>query len=301
MAPAKAKAKAKAMAGTAASIFGATVAQAVAAVGAPAAEPDGELPESTTATATAATGPAGTVPVAPTATVPVAAALVPAPAPVEAAQAAPAIAPTGGSVLGLLVQAGGTPVPINVLELFDQVIENECLGSELANAYAYCQNLPKDPVGRASTNRPVSEILETATRNRGTLSHCYVSGALAQLHLLSTSMPDNVNICRIRAALAEIRVLEDIANITQGPIVINVDSFDRAAITMENVLRANKDAEVAALCLVLHWLQVGADVLDSTKLQAIWFSQDLVFDAQCLGQGSEFLCEVGIINVCTVS
>jgi len=193
-------------------------------------------------------------------------------------------------MLGCLDRAPA-PIKTPLLDIFWGHVEKGTVEVALADAFTYCSALDPTPLGKAAGARTFAAVLKEATEGKHSGTSTMFSGALAQLNLTETALPDNLNIGRVRATLADIRKLSDLRQIV-GPIVVNVDSIPATSTDVQDILRANKDAEIAALCCAVHWIsQDPAYAVEDVAFVKAG-TRDLIFDGRCFGQGAQATCNV---------
>ena len=110
------------------------------------------------------------------------------------------------------------------------------------------------------------------------------SGSLGQLALSTEAIPNNIDNGRIAGVLEEIVKLRDLSDLV-GTIVINSDAWTEATAT--GLHRADKDAEVAAACLVAWLHKTHAEETEELKI----IFADLIFEARPMGVGAKLMCK----------
>ena len=110
------------------------------------------------------------------------------------------------------------------------------------------------------------------------------SGSLGQLALSTEAIPNNIDNGRIAGVLEEIVKLRDLSDLV-GTIVINSDAWTGAIAT--GLHRADKDAEVAAACLVAWLHKTHAEETEELKI----IFADLIFEARPMGVGAKLMCK----------
>ena len=110
------------------------------------------------------------------------------------------------------------------------------------------------------------------------------SGSLGQLALSTEAIPNNIDNGRIAGVLEEIVKLRDLSDLV-GTIVINSDAWTKATAT--GLHRADKDAEVAAACLVAWLHKTHAE--ETEELKTIF--ADVIFEARPMGVGAKLMCK----------
>ena len=112
--------------------------------------------------------------------------------------------------------------------------------------------------------------------------HQLISGTASQLNLSKSAIVDTPDVARMRYIFDRTK---DTAELRPqiGTIVFNVDTWaDRSQQLM--LERVNKDGEIAALCLLIHWAKADDD---AATLDALSFlAADLVFECRACGVGS---------------
>jgi hypothetical protein len=127
---------------------------------------------------------------------------------------------------------------------FQDVVTMGNLRSELAEAFAHCQNVYKvTPAGKSASNRELATV-SLLLKERPS-SGILFSGSLGQLALAQQATPQMLDTGRIAKLFAEARFLSALGN--PGPILVNSGAADGG------FRRCNKDAEVCSLALVAYW------------------------------------------------
>ena len=110
------------------------------------------------------------------------------------------------------------------------------------------------------------------------------SGSLGQLALSSEAIPNNTGVGRIAGVLEQLATFSGLSELI-GTIVINSDAWTNDTAT--DLQRADKDAEVAAACLVAWQHKELAPQTEELKM----IFADLVFEARSMGVGALLMCK----------
>ena len=116
------------------------------------------------------------------------------------------------------------------------------------------------------------------------------SASLGQLALSKEAISNNTDSGGINGVLEQIGKLSDLSELL-GTIVIYADTW--TAETAKDLQRVDKDAEVAAACLVAWQHKDHASETDELKV----ILSDMVFEARSMGTGATLMCsKLAIIN-----
>ena len=154
----------------------------------------------------------------------------------------------------------------------DKLLIEHKLDAEIAQAFSYAQeHVPKEPLGVTVPLRK-----DHTSLSEGLL----ISGTLSQLDLSCPAIQGGTDVARIRHVLMEGIDLKDLRALI-GTIIVNTSTVGG------NLQRANKDGEVAALCLLIFWQSTAAVDPDTSK-RLMDTACDLSFECQSCGSGSAF-------------
>ena len=130
------------------------------------------------------------------------------------------------------------------------IVNADAVADELAASIAWVmENVSKTPVGAECPLRKTTEIKELLEKGtKGVLS----AGSLSALSLSATAV-STIDTGRISFLLATYCTLKTFKEMV-GKIIINASVWDGNS--YEQLIRADKDAEVQAMCLVAYWCNV---------------------------------------------
>ena len=170
-----------------------------------------------------------------------------------------------------------TPLPLptaSAWSKFKQLVISGKLGEELMAAYKYVGELPKmEPAGIMCATRELAEVRKLIA---GNASGAMFSATLTQLCLEERAL-STIDCGRI-AYIIETADSDSRLKIMMGVITVNIGEGEQLSF-----MRANKDAEVDALCLLMYWNCSNSEI--TSRLVAI--ASDLVFLGRHLGVGSK--------------
>ena len=154
------------------------------------------------------------------------------------------------------------------------IVNADALVDELAASIAWVrENVPKTPVGAACPLRTPTDIKQLLDKGtEGVLS----AGSLSALSL-SASAVATIDTGRISLLLTNYRTLKSFKAMV-GKVIINASVWDGNS--YEQLIRADKDAEVQAMCLVAYWCKIP---------QVSEAFADLTFEFRYNGTGSRSL------------
>ena len=154
------------------------------------------------------------------------------------------------------------------------VVNADALADELAASIAWVrENVPKTPVGAACPLRKPTDIKQLLDKGtEGVLSAGNLSASS-----LSASAVATIDTGRISLLLTNYRMLKSFKAMV-GKVIINASVWDGKS--YEELIRADKDAEVQAMCLVAYWCKIP---------QVSEAFADLTFEFRYNGTGSRSL------------
>ena len=158
------------------------------------------------------------------------------------------------------------------------------LGEELSKANKYVGELPQmQPAGMMCATRELAKVRKLiADNSEGVM----FSGTLTQLSMDGRAI-STIDFGRI-AYIIETAKTDAQLKSMMGVITVNIVEGDQSSFK-----RANKDAEVDALCLIISWNSRNEQILK--RLTAI--AADLVFLGRRLGAGSKvFAAQFDLMN-----
>ena len=163
------------------------------------------------------------------------------------------------------------------------VISNE-LAAELQRAYKYVADLnPMEPAGITVGTRSLDDVKKLIRDNSDGIMF---SGSLSKLSLDDGALT-TIDSGRI-GYIIESAGTDSQLKCMMGVIIVNVDSASD-----QKFKRANKDAEVDALCLLMYWTSDDRQITE----KLIQLASDLVFQGRHLGSGSKvFGAKLELIN-----
>ena len=162
---------------------------------------------------------------------------------------------------------------------YQQLLSNDKINCEMATAYGYVQSLSMmKPAGITVAIRPLAEVkkLLTADNPEGVM----FSGALTEL-ILAERAVSAIDAGRMAYILDAATTPAALKNL-MGPIIVDVDRGT------QGFKRANQDAEVDSLCLLMHWNKGSPD--HKKVLDAI--AADLTFQGRHMKTGSKTFAEM---------
>ena len=159
---------------------------------------------------------------------------------------------------------------------FQKLVISGKVGEELVHAYKHVESLPKlEPAGITCGIRELAEVKKLSADNS---EGAMFSATLSQLCMDERAI-STIDFGRT-AYLIENADTDSKLKKMMGVITVNIEEGEQLIFK-----RANKDAEVDALCLLLFWNHTNSEIL--LRLTAI--ASDLVFLGRRLGQGSKCL------------
>lgn len=182
-------------------------------------------------------------------------------------------------------------LPVNkFLSCFEKWLSADVLETELGKAFKmvaeHAASQPANPLGKSSVARPPSEVKALA-QTKGGVGSVLFGGSLQQLNLPAMAF-DPIDTGRIGFILGDLTSVAAVAT-NLGTIVINSSLWP--ADTATDLIRASKDAEVAAVCLAYYMIVgkfVSVEDLAGTKTQLLEAFNDIPFDARAMGTGTQY-------------
>ena len=158
------------------------------------------------------------------------------------------------------------------------------LGEELNKAYQYVTALSAmQPAGITVGTRELADVMKLIVDNADGVMF---SGTLSQLYVDERAL-STIDYGRIGYIIEE---ANDDAQLKKlmGVIIVNIGDGEQL-----RFMRANKDAEVDALCLLMYWNSRNSEV----QSRLIALVSDLVFHGRRLGAGSKvFAAKFELMN-----
>ena len=182
-----------------------------------------------------------------------------------------------------------TPVklPTDSVDKFKRLVISGNLSAEVHQAYKYVQSLPAMvPAGITVAARNFVDVQKLIGDNPEGIMF---SGSLSQLSVEDRAL-STIDYGRIGFIIESAATDAQLKSL-MGVIMVNIAEGVKEA---SNLLRANKDAEVDALCLIMSWNSRNEQILK--RLTAI--AADLVFLGRRLGAGSKvFAAKFDLMNM----
>ena len=176
------------------------------------------------------------------------------------------------------------PLPIDSADKFKKLVISGNLGEELNKSYQYVTALETmQPAGITVATREFADVKKLIADNA---EGVMFSGTLSQLRVDERAL-STIDYGRIGY------IIESADNDAQlktmlGVIMVNIEEGEQL-----RFMRANKDAEVDALCLLMYWNSQNRQV----QSRLIALASDLVFHARRLGAGSKvFAAKFELMN-----
>ena len=175
-----------------------------------------------------------------------------------------------------LKETTALPLPTDSADKLQKLVISGKLGEELSSAYKYVGSLAKmEPAGITVATRELAEVKTLIADNA---EGAMFSGTLSQLCVDERAI-STIDFGRI-AYIIETADSDSRLKTMMGVITVNIEEGEQLIFK-----RANKDAEVDALCLLLFWNHTNSEI--HLRLTAI--ASDLVFLGRRLGVGSKAL------------
>ena len=169
-----------------------------------------------------------------------------------------------------------TALPLNtdLAAKYRKLVIANTVDLELGKAYQYVKGLSAmEPAGITTGIRELAEIKKLSAENADGIMF---SGTITQLIVEERALP-TIDFGRI-AHIIETCATDAQLKSSLGNIIVNIEDGEQS-----RFMRANKDAEVDALCLFMYWHSGEPQI--QTRLIAI--ASDLVFKGCRLGTGSK--------------
>ena len=187
--------------------------------------------------------------------------------------------------------SGGRTVPleVDVGKLFKEAVLAGKVDQTIREAFDYCQSeLQGSPLGLASSVRPMAELLSVAAQDtaRSGLTSTIFGGCLHQLALATHAVGQSTDIGKVGVLLEGFATANHL-KVCIGTVTVNLDLVGDHDSGKGFLIRANKDAEITAACLVIYFHKRTENMVKQALRAA---ACDIVFDGRCLGSGSEFEC-----------
>lgn len=176
------------------------------------------------------------------------------------------------------------PLPTDSADKFKKLVISGKLGEELRKAYKYVEELPKmEPAGITCATRELADLRKLIADNA---EGAMFSGTLTQLCMGERAL-STIDFGRI-AYIIEAADTDFRLKSMMGVITVNIGEGEQLSF-----MRANKDAEADALCLLMFWNCSNSEI--TSRLVAI--ASDLVFLGRHLGVGSKvFAAKFDMMN-----
>ena len=184
---------------------------------------------------------------------------------------------------------GSVALSVDVGKEFESAVVDGKLTSTINDALTYCTAavaVASEPLGISCPARTVSQVREASTAASGKTGSAggLFGGCLGFLALGQDAFPQSTDVGKIGRLLADMKLASDIKDLT-GTVIVNMDQMSANTWEPNSLKRANKDAEITAVCLTLYYhREAPHDVCDALVLA----SKDFVLDGRNLGSGVEF-------------
>ena len=156
------------------------------------------------------------------------------------------------------------PLPSDSADKFQKLVISGKVREELVNAHKYVETLPKmEPAGITCGIRELAEVKKLiADNSEGAMFSATLSQLCVDERAIST-----IDFGRT-AYLIENADTDSKLKTMMGVITVNIEEGEQLIFK-----RANKDAEVDALCLLMFWNNTNSEI----KSRLIAVASDLVF------------------------
>ena len=156
-----------------------------------------------------------------------------------------------------------------------QVVAGDSFAAEIERSYLHVNaTIPKVASGKSCALATTDVIKERCVNAD---SHFSASGTLSQLNLRVNAI-SSLDVGTIKMVIEQSTSINRLHELI-GPIVINIDACTGAEFL--DLVRADKDGYVQALCLIILWCADDANLAAALSSLAT----DLTFKFQKLGQG----------------
>jgi hypothetical protein len=171
---------------------------------------------------------------------------------------------------------GDTRIPVDIFQQkITKLVADDSFEQELNTAIAHCEaSVPEAPLGKScaiATPEQIKDKCATAD------AHFSASGSLRALCLNANAIK-SFDVATVKMVMEQAVSVDRLLELI-GPIAINVDSW--AGVEFKELMRADKDGYVHALCLILLWTSYDDALHAAVKSMA----RDLTFKFQKLGAG----------------
>jgi len=176
------------------------------------------------------------------------------------------------------------PLPTDSADKFKKLVISGNLGEELNKSYQYVTALQKmQPAGITVATREFADVKKLVSDNA---EGVMFSGTLSQLRVDERAL-STIDYGRIGYIIESAENDAQLKNML-GVIIVNIEDGEQL-----HFMRANKDAEVDALCLLMYWNSQNKEV----QSRLIALASDLVFHGRRLGAGSKvFAAKFELMN-----
>jgi len=176
------------------------------------------------------------------------------------------------------------PLPTDSADKFKKLVISGNLGEELNKSYQYVTALQKmQPAGITVATREFADVKKLVSDNA---EGVMFSGTLSQLRVDERAL-STIDYGRIGYIIESAENDAQLKNML-GVIIVNIEDGEQL-----HFMRANKDAEVDALCLLMYWNSQNQEV----QSRLIALASDLVFHGRRLGAGSKvFAAKFELMN-----
>ena len=176
--------------------------------------------------------------------------------------------------------AGDVRLPLDIYQKrLTQTVADDAFDTELQRAIIHVNGtIPKLASGKSCSTSTVEVIKERCSMPD---SHFLASGTLSQLDL-NVNAISSVDVATVKMVMEQATSTKRLHELI-GAITINIDTWGSSEFTQ--LVRADKDGYVQALCLIILWSSEDETV--SKELSSL--ATDLTFKFQKLGSGLGFL------------
>ena len=143
-------------------------------------------------------------------------------------------------------------------------------------------------MGLASPVRKMTDLVSIARQDtsRSGMTHTMFGGCLHHLALATHAIGQSTDVGKVGVLLEGFTNASDL-KVCLGTLTVNLETVGDHESGKEFLIRAHKDAEITAACLVVYFHREATTVVKQALRTA---AGDIVFDGRCLGNGSEFEC-----------
>eukprot|EP00969_Alexandrium_andersonii_P165737 7324127-Alexandrium_andersonii.AAC.1 len=147
------------------------------------------------------------------------------------------------------------PLTIDVGLAFKETVLGGMLEETIRDAFTYCKNsLEGEPLGLASPARPMDEAVAISGQDasRSGSTGAIFGGCLQHLALEANAFGQSTDIGKIGVLLESMKAATDLKACV-GTVMVNTDMVGDVQSGKGFLVRAHKDAEITAACLLLFF------------------------------------------------